>query len=76
MKDALAQIRSDHNTKDYVPYSFRIVSGFFNVPYYLISNKGYEEGPPVYRPYPGRIESLTICRRTVITKAALSTQFF
>ena len=61
MKDAPVQIRSDHNTGGYVPYSYRIVSGFFNVPYYLISKKGYETGPPVYSPYPRRLESLTIC---------------
>ena len=41
--------RLDHNTGDYVPYSYRTVSGFFNVPYYLISNKDYETGPPVSR---------------------------
>ena len=38
--------RSVHNTVDYVPYSYQMVSGFFNVPCYLISNKGYEMGPP------------------------------
>ena len=55
------QIRSDRNTEDNVPYSLREVSGFFNVPYYLVSNKGFETGPPVYSPYPRRLERLTIC---------------
>ena len=62
VKDAPVQIRLDHNSGDYVPYSYRTASGFFNVPYYLISNKGYETGPPVYSPYPRRLESQTICR--------------
>ena len=61
VKDAPVLIRLDHNTGDYVPYSYRTASGFFNIPYYLISNKGYETGPPIYSPYPRRLESLTIC---------------
>ena len=59
VKDAPVQIRLDHNTGDYVPYSYRTVSGFFNVPYYLIPNKGDETEPPVYCPY---LRRLTICR--------------
>ena len=35
--------------------------GSFNVPYYLISNKGYETRPPVYSPYSRRLENVTIC---------------
>ena len=33
------------NTGDDVPYSFQQVSGFSNVPYNLITNKGDETGP-------------------------------
>ena len=48
VKDVAIQIRLDHNTGDNV-------SGFFNVPCYLISNKGYQTGPPVYSPYPNLV---------------------
>ena len=46
----------------YIPYSLRTVSEFFDVPQSYFTNKGCEMGPMVYRPYPRRLESLTICR--------------
>ena len=55
-----SRLRSVHNTGDNVPYSFRQVSGFFKVPYRLITNKGDETGPTVYSPCLRRLESLTI----------------
>ena len=42
----------------FMPYSLRIVRGFFNVPQLF---KGCETGLPAYSPYPRRLESLTIC---------------
>ena len=54
-------VEIDHHTGNYVPYSFRTVCGFFNVPQ-IIRNKCCETGPTVYRPYPRRLESLTIYR--------------
>ena len=53
---------------DNVPYSFRTVCGFFNVPHQYC-----ETGPKFYRPYPRRLENLTIS--DVITKAALSLSY-
>ena len=54
--------RPDHNTGNYVPYSLRTVSGFFNVPQSYLQTRFVRRGPTVYRPYPRRLESLTICR--------------
>ena len=44
------------------PTLIRIVRGFFNVPQNYQHSRNCETGPPVYRPYPRRLESLTICR--------------
>ena len=44
------------------PYSLRIVRGFFYVPQNYQHSRNCETGPPTYRPYPRRLESLTICR--------------
>ena len=64
-----------HNTKDINnityerqpqhrdhPAPIRIVRGFFNVPQNYQNSRNCETGPPTYRPYPRRQESLTICR--------------
>ena len=51
--------RPDHNTGNYVPYSLRTVSGFFKVPQSYLQTRVVRRG---LRPYPRRLESLTICR--------------
>ena len=44
------------------PTLIRIVRGFFNVPQNYQHSRNCETGPPVYRPFPRRLESLTLCR--------------
>ena len=47
----------DRHTGNPMPYSLRLVCGFFNVP------QGYETEPTVYRPFPRRLESLANLQR-------------
>ena len=44
------------------PILFRIVRGFFYVTQNYQHSRNCETGPPGYRPYPRRLESLAICR--------------
>ena len=53
----------DQSEREHALQSLRTLGGFFNVPQKFVSVcKCYEGGPTVYRPYPRRPESLTICR--------------
>ena len=54
--------RSDHNTGNSVPYSFRTVRGFFYVSQNYEPWRTARRGLRFYRPCPIRLESLTICR--------------
>ena len=56
-----SEIEKDHQTGDHVPFFFRTMCGFVNVPQ-TIRNECFETGPTIYRPYLRRLESLTICR--------------
>ena len=57
------------------PTRFEQWCGFFYVPQKPDKCKCCETGPTVFRPYPSRLESLTVCW-CCITKAALSSQLF
>ena len=55
-------VKVGHTTGVYVPYSFRIVMWVVLRPTRTNQWKCCETGPTVFRPYPRRLESLTICR--------------
>mgnify|MGYP000751364858 CR=1 FL=1 len=57
--------RTDHKTGNSMPYSLRIMCGFFYFSLKTLSSLELEDcetGPTVYRTYPRRLESLAICR--------------
>ena len=58
----LQPVKVEHTTGVYDPYSFGIVVWFLLRPTRTNQWKSYETGPTVFRPYPRRLESQTICR--------------
>ena len=55
-------VKVDHTTGVYDPYSFRLVMWVLLRPTRTKQRNCCETGPTVFRPYPRRLESLTICR--------------
>ena len=55
-------VKVGHTTGVYVPYSFRTVVWVLLRPTRTDQWKCCEMGPTVFRPYPRRLESRTICR--------------
>ena len=60
------ELETDHNTQDYVHYSLRkgrgyIVRGFCNISKNVLYIQRCKQRP-TDRPYPKRLESLTVCR--------------
>ena len=68
-------VKVGHTTAVYDPYSFRIVMWVLLRPTRTNQWNCCETGPTVFRPYPRRLESLTICRCRY-WKAELSSQLF
>ena len=52
----------DHYTGHYVPHSLRRNVGSLTSHRFITCARACETGPMVYRPYPRRLESLTVCR--------------
>ena len=55
-------VKVGHTTEVYDPYSFRIVMRVLLRPTRTNQWKCFEMEPTIFRPYPRRLESLTICR--------------
>ena len=55
------KLQIDHHTGNYVPYSFRQVCKFFNVPCWPCNIEDAGDEAYGYSPYPRRLECLTIC---------------
>ena len=71
----LQPIKFGHTTGVYDPYSFQIVMWVLLRSTRTNQWKCCETGPTVFRPYPRRLESLTICRCRY-WKTELSSQLF
>ena len=66
-----------HNTRNFMPYSFRIMCGCFNVPQnYCEHSRVVRRGLRFIVVIREDLKVLTICRCTVITKAALPPSYF
>ena len=64
----------NHYTGHHVPYSLPRCVGSLTSHRFITCTRAFETGPTVYRPYPRRLESQTVCR--CYPKAALYPQLF
>ena len=63
MPPYLSESEIDHYTGHYVPYSFtKSVWVLYRPIYFITCARACETGPTVYRTYPRRLESLTVCK--------------